>query len=538
MSTNTKDNPQQQVFLRNATGLVRDFAMIDAVILAIGAMIGPTWIPIFESEWYFYPGVNIPASLLIIGVLALANGAYYVFITSVMPRSGGGSYVPLSRLVSPILGMGMTTILVAAFLLDMGYISNITFTVGVSGPLSTFATITKNSGLASLATSLSTTQSGFILGTIMIILVGLLAISGNRWIKLVNKVAFAIGTIGMLLIIGILATTSQSAFQTAFNNFAGAGMYQNITATAHSLSWNPNVNWLSPTFLSLPISFFAIAGYAFNTYYGGEIRKVSRTMSIAVVGSIFFTAAIFSIIAELAQNAFGNDFITSAGFLADYQNGAHWPVSVSPYVNNFVAMVNTNPLVNAILIASFISWGYLLIINYYFIPSRHFLAWSFDRSVPSVFGSVSDRLHSPVIALAICGFIGWIALIAYTFLPAYVGPVNLTFFFVIAFLLDGLAGIALWRKPALLDAAPAFVKRKVGGIPVISLLGLYSIIFMGYLLAESFANQDAVGAFGWATGIPTIGAFIIGSLSYVGMRQYYKNRGLDIGLAFREIPPE
>lgn len=509
--------------------------MIDAVILAIGAMIGPTWVPIFESEWYFYPGVSIPASLLIIGVLALANGAYYVFITSVMPRSGGGSYVPLSRLVSPILGMGMTTILVVAFLLDMGFIGNITFTVGVSGPLATYATITKDTGLVNLANSLATPTWGFVLGTIMIILVGLLAISGNRWIKLANKVTFLVGTIGMLLIIGVLATTSQSTFQTAFNNFAGAGMYQNITATAHAAGWNPNVNFLSPTFLSLPVSFFAIAGYAFNTYYGGEVRKVSRTMSIAVVGSIFFTAAIFSIIAELAQNAFGNDFITSAGYLA---NNGKWPLGPAPYVNTFVAMLNTNPLLNAIIIASFVCWGYLLIINYYFISSRHFLAWSFDRAVPSFFGSVSDRLHSPVIALTICGVIGWIALGLYAFLPADVGPVNLTFFFVIAFLLDGLAGIALWRKPALLNAAPAFVRRRVGGVPLISLLGLYSIIFMGYLLAESFANPAAIGAFGAATAVPTIGAFIIGALSYIGMRYYYKGKGLDIGLAFREIPPE
>ena len=214
--------------------------MIDAVIFAIGAMIGPTWVPIFESAWYVYPGVSIPASLLIIGLLALANGAYYVFITSIMPRSGGGSYVPLSRLVSPILGMGMTTILVVAFLLDMGFIGNITFTVGVSGPLNTYAIITNNTGLASLAASLATPTSGFILGTVMIILVGLLAIAGNRWIKAANKLTFAIGTIGMLLIIAVLATTSQSAFQTAFNNFAGAGMYQNITATAHAKGWNPN----------------------------------------------------------------------------------------------------------------------------------------------------------------------------------------------------------------------------------------------------------------------------------------------------------
>ncbi|MDA4130322.1 MAG: hypothetical protein OK457_06090, partial [Thaumarchaeota archaeon] len=92
---------EKSIFLRQATGLVRDFAVIDALILAVGAMIGPTWVPIFAGEWSLFPGVSIPASFVMIGLLSLVNGIYYVFITAVMPRSGGGSYVPLSRLVHP-----------------------------------------------------------------------------------------------------------------------------------------------------------------------------------------------------------------------------------------------------------------------------------------------------------------------------------------------------------------------------------------------------------------------------------------------------
>ena len=54
-------------------------------------MIGPTWVPIFAGEWINFPGVRSPTSFVIIGILAVANGLYYVFITAVMPRSGGGS---------------------------------------------------------------------------------------------------------------------------------------------------------------------------------------------------------------------------------------------------------------------------------------------------------------------------------------------------------------------------------------------------------------------------------------------------------------
>ena len=258
------------------------------------------------SEWALFPGVNVPASFVLIGIFALANGAYYVFITAVMPRSGGGSYVPLSRLVSPILGMGMTTILVVAFLLDMGFIGNITWVSGVSPPLATYAAITNNAGLATLAANIGSQTRAFALGTVMIILVGLIAIGGNRYIRMTNKIAFLVGTLGMVLIVGVLATTSQSQFQTAFNNFAGYLTVPKHYGNTHAAGYNANVNWFNPTFLSLPLSFFAIAGYAFNTYYGGEIRKVSKTMSIAVVGSIFFTGAFFSLIAALSSERVRN----------------------------------------------------------------------------------------------------------------------------------------------------------------------------------------------------------------------------------------
>jgi amino acid transporter len=537
MSTGEK---KTGVFLRDATGLVRELGTIDALIFAIGAIVGPFWVVGFNSEWFLFPGVSIPASIILISFLALANGLYYVLITAAFPRSGGGSYVPLSRTIHPALGMAMTFIFCAGMVLNMGFIANITLSVGLAGPLSTYATLTNNPGLQSLSTILSTPSWIFIIGSVFIILVGLIAAAGNRAIVLANKIAFIVGTVGILIMIAILATTSNAQFQTALNNFAGSNVYQNITEAAAKNGMVMTSNWTNPTLLSLPVSFFIILGYAFNTYYSGEIRRVTSSMTIAMVGSIIFTGGFFALIAYLMENTFGYNFIVGASYLINAAPSAY-PLSVPPWVNVFVALLNSNPIVNILIMANFVAWGYFLIINFIFIPSRHFLAYSFDGAFPARLGGVSDRFHSPIAAIAVCVIIGIAALGFLTYFPTVAGAVNVTYMFIIGLTLDGLGGIALVARKKnknLYELCPPLAKKKVAGIPLIAILGAYSVIFVGALLALAIFYPYIIGPLGAVTEVTSSAAVILALISYFGMKAYNRGKGLDISIAFREIPPE
>jgi APA family basic amino acid/polyamine antiporter len=526
------------VFLREATGLVRDFGMWDAFVFATGAIVGPAWIPIFASMWFFFPGVNITAAELICALLAVGHGLYYVYICTAMPRSGGGSYVPLSRIIHPALGMGMSSLFVLCMILDMGYVGSFTFTSAIAGPLGVYGIVTGNQSIQNMGTLLATPTWTFVAGTILIVLVGLVAVSGNKYIKTANTITFIIGTVGFLFLFAIIVATTQSQFRSTLDNFAGAGTYQNIITTAHQSGWNLNVDWVMPTLLSVPLAYFSLQGYAFNAYFTGEIKRVSRSMTAAVIGSIVFSAGIFAITASASENAFGKDFVTSAGYLF-LATPSSYPLSVPPYLSSFIALMNTNLIVNLIILASYLCWAYLLIINYYFLASRHFLAWAFDRTIPSAFGEVSDRLHSPVRALLITGFLGWIALLFYTFLGPIMGSVNVLFFFLAAEILDGVAGGVLpWRLKDFFASTPAFVRRKIGGLPVITILGAYAVLFIASLFVISLLNPATVGPFGIPTAVPTVLVFLLGVGSYFAMKAYFANRGLDISMAFKSIPPE
>lgn len=526
------------MFTRQATGVVREISPVDALMIATGIIVGFGWIPTFAAMWYLFPGVNMPVNLIIIAVLSTINGLYYVLITTLMPRSGGGGYVPLSRILHPVLGIGMSYLFVLASIVNLAYEGNWLTSVALVPQLGAYGAISGNSVIQNLATLLATPTWSFAIGTVFLVLTGIVVLLGGRFVKQVVRVAFFLGLIGAVLILVLLATTTQAQFQIDFNSFAGSGAYQQVISASRNLGWSLPSNWITPTIIALPFGFFLTIGFAWNTYFSGEIKKVSRAMMMSVLGSLVFFAVFFSLLAILMQRTFGIDFITGAGYLFN-AHPANYTLSFPPWPTAFISLVNSNPLVSAFLVIAVICWGIIVTIAFYYFISRIILAWSFDRAIPSSFGSVNERFHTPVVAIVLTGFLAWIVLIFITFLPTVLGPVNLTYLYVVAVSLDGLAGIALvWRKRQLLEAAPNLVKKKVLGIPIISILGAYSVIFLLALFGLTLTIPATAGPLGATTAGLIAITIIFGVVIYYAMKTFLKSRGIDLSLAYKEIPPE
>jgi hypothetical protein len=93
------------------------------------------------------------------------------------------------------------------------------------------------------------------------------------------------------------------------------------------------------------------------------------------------------------------------------------------------------------------------------------------------------------------------------------------------------------RRRALYDAAALPIRRYIGRVPVFSLialaaLGVYALFFY------PLATRSALGANthdGWVATIVIIAVGLaVYPISYVINRM----RGIDLGLAFKELPPE
>ena len=80
------------------------------------------------------------------------------------------------------------------------------------------------------------------------------------------------------------------------------------------------------------------------------------------------------------------------------------------------------------------------------------------------------------------------------------------------------------------------MKAKVGGVPVITLVGIFSAIVEAVLLYASFTNTIIGGS---PSSYPVAaGLAIAGLVIFYVARAYRKSQGINIDLVFKEIPPE
>lgn len=90
-------------------------------------------------------------------------------------------------------------------------------------------------------------------------------------------------------------------------------------------------------------------------------------------------------------------------------------------------------------------------------------------------------------------------------------------------------------RKRMFDASPA--KYSIGGVPLMTLSGIISILFMMFL---TYYYITVPGLYGFSSiTLETIVALFIGAcVIFLVARSFYKSKGLDLDQAFREIPPE
>jgi hypothetical protein len=114
--------------------------------------------------------------------------------------------------------------------------------------------------------------------------------------------------------------------------------------------------------------------------------------------------------------------------------------------------------------------------------------------------------------------------------------VNLVFLFSIVWILTSVSAIILpYRRKSIFEASAAH--RKLGGVPIVSLLGLLGVILFGYLGYNSTTNS-AVGPFALGAQLFIAALIIVPLVIYAVSFYYNKARGLDLGLVFGQLPPE
>ena len=482
-----------------------------------------------------FPQSHMGYSWLIVTVLlALGPALLYGMMGAAIPRTGG-DYIYGTRIIHPAIGFLMSWLFVVAnlnFVASTGALWGLEF---LSSSVTIFGQMLNNSFLLASAAWLRTPVGELVSGELLIAFVTIVVMLGRAVWRLM-RVLFVIVMVCILVNIIFLFTVPQSTFVNAFNTqFASQNVtYTGIIQTAVSNGYTPGWTW-SGTISAMSLAMLGLYGFPFASYAAGETKNVSKTQPLApvlavVVGGLLFSGWTFAI-----YSAFGYDFFSAANYLGNLPAGSVLPIP--PFVNALSTILPQSPL---ILLAGAILFGFggIWLTSTFWVPLvRGLFAWSFDRLAPSALADVNDRFHSPVKATIVIGVLAGIFNVLWIFTSFATLFANTTLLICLVMFFSCIAGLIMpWRAKAIFEQSPAWIKRRILGLPTLTWCASFSTIVMAILIYSCFTNAFIGGS---PVAYPfTAGMIISGLALYYIMRAYRKRQGIDVSLAFGQIPPE
>src|SRR5947209_485105 len=542
-----------KMFLRNATGLIREVSLLDAFIMnTFGMNIAVGAVFLFLQAPVFFPHGNMLLAV-IIGTLVMAFTLLWVYATfaAAMPRSGG-DYVFVSRVIHPFFGwllgwsQGMWLIF---FWIGFNAWFALTFAVPVA--LSTIGAASGQSGWIALSNNLLSSFS--ILGITTqwwVLLIGLLINVGFAALLILGGQSFWRWQKGFFLFAGgsivlafVLLLFDGGNIQNAWNAFAahnkGLAFNQVIPMAVKNGYTLPGGFSLGDTLLMLPWVFFVVGYAQGSAQIGGEVKRASRNQYLAMVGGVLVNGAMLALLVIAFMQAVGVQWIGSVGYLSiNNPSLLNLPGNLSPSFNFIVSLLTGNVLVPLIIGIGFIFWALMGTPLSELQATRYMLAWAVDRMVPEPLGDVSERFHSPVKAIIFCTVTGTLALIALVTIPqaSLLGALLAQ---LAALIPVSIAGIVFpYRLRHVWEAGGG---HRILGIPSVTLAGIGGVLVLGSLMLLFIFNSTINSTFGVTARLslsfmPVV--VCVGILWYIGAYFLNRNQGIDLGLTYSEIPPE
>jgi APA family basic amino acid/polyamine antiporter len=530
------------LFLRRSSGLVREFGGWDVFVFnTVGYALGLVLavIPLLMAG--AVPEANVLLTVAIGTVFTVANAMTYGYLSAAMPRSGG-EYVFLGRVVHPAAGFTANWGFTWSQLLGMALYASFTVNFGVAIAFLTLGNVLDANGLVTAGEDVSKEWPTFLLGTAMIVAVAVILSLGPRVVRRFLNILFIPAMLGSIVTLIVLLLTTKQEFVTKFNDFmaarAGGETYNGILAAAHKAGYVSKPSTLSALILAIPIGYYIYIGFTYSSYIGGEVKEPGKTQPRIIVATLAFAAAMYLVCLWRFYAIVGQDFVNSVVFLNNNTDkGSGLPVD--PVLNLFAGIMTSSTILNVIMAVSFFLWNFLLLFVIATVITRNLFAWSVDRVMPDAITKVDRRFHSPWVATVIVIVASEILLVLYVFTTFFQQVSNYIVLYSIAFWVASLAAILLpYRRPEIYNSAPDFVRRRIGGVPVLVLFGIGNLILFSLVLYSAFKLPAFSGPTGTDAVLFVIGIYLAGLVVYLGARLIQRRRGIDIDLAYREIPPD
>ena len=571
MSEVTVPPAGRKLFVRQSSGLVREVSVTNALFFNAAAFMGT------GVGWYatFYSLAFVPIGLagfttygwaaIIVGAAGVFLGLIFASLTSVMPRSGG-DYVFTSRFIpkaGPFLGWVESFTLVLASLAIVAFeIPVVLRTFQISGLIigvGTGSDFFEKANNWYSEDGVVTGWPGFIASLVVLGLILWVVIQPTRRLhKIVTALAaIAIGSAVLLFLFGA-TSLNRADFARNLPTYTGGITYDQLVEgakTAGVLGSGVQIfNSLFPFVMG--IALLNYIGFQYSAYIAGEVRgNIRRGVLIAVLGALAVAVLTNSVFVDVLSRRLGVPGQLGWGVMF-WSGDPHTPFGEPNTIPLAAAIAKPGlwPIWLLVSLGGVIS-PFVLCPAYIAFISRVSLAWSLDRQVPEWFGDVNERLRAPVNAiLTSLGIVGVLMILMnFPILPDGLAPPEGKLNLVATLWFSIFMAALTWIMPAVNAIVAPFTRRDLvkdapwrGWLP---LFGVIWLLFMAitYWYAGIKPVADFVGRGAGESGLAyynrtglsfTIGAFVLAILIYIVQSIRNRAAGVDLGMMYREIPPE
>jgi amino acid transporter len=536
------------VFIRKASGLVRVISPTDALMYAFLAPTIPYAYHYILWAQALYPGADIYiASLFILTLYPIA--ALYIYMSVAMPRSGG-EYVYTSRIIHPYVGLlASWGMVLGGGLCWSGSLASWGTMWGLGAGTVVQGLMTRDQALVDLGILLGdpTTLLAWVHGALLIFFAFFIMWLGTKWVMRVSWVISAVTWIMLASFIYISLTSSPAMVAGRMAKLQGLD-YTAILKQAEGVGWVPGVvaGPLGLATVGAGLTYISLStlGSTYVANIAGEIKEVRKAQILAQLGSLALFIVYWVVFTYATYSGLGRNLIQAISYLNanGLDKAAFGNLSFMPAVYFLTVYLTDNPILAQIAgPAGFyiINFGGIMALG--FAPIRNLFAYSFDGILPSFVSAVDKKGHAwgsvllgcilALIIHTVNTFTPWLAMIAFTIAVWF-----------ISWTIFGIAGMIFpWRRRDIFEKSPALVKRTIGGVPVVSILGLLTTIISAsstWLIvypaltgaAAALQAQYLLATIAFLFGVPTVLFWV----SYA----YNKMKGIPVELRFKEVPPD
>ncbi len=521
------------LYVRKSSGLTRNVSANDALIanlVGMGILVNAFWVVYASAS---YPSADLAATVFTALVVNMLVAYVYWMLSTAMPRTGG-DYVWVGRIIHPSIAFMVNVVFVVIMISWAGLFPYLAASTKFQMLFTNLAITTGNQSYAGIATALGDPNNIFIVGAIIVTFVILTMLLPVKAIFRIVIALFAVQAVIFVIFLGMMLTTSHSAFVAGFNAESGTTV-DAVVKSGTELLGSPITFTAEATAVGLVYTMLSYIGYANSSYFAGEVKgDPRRSQGLAIfVSPIIFAVLIYILYASI-YNVFGHDFLVASALL--FVNGKS-PLPSIPSPAYLISYVTNNPI-----LAFLVPFGLVLndigfAIVYFFVPTRNIFAWAFDRVIPVKFASVNRRgvpYYAVILYAIIAYFSLWVTV--YTTWFSYLYYANFGWWIAVAIVMFA-AAIFPFKRKDIYGSSPKIVTYKIGPVPLLTIVGVIGIflsLFISYsTILPSFAGFPINPIYVVSMVFVMIAALIIYAISYF----YQKSREVPVELAIKELPP-